>query len=175
MLIWFTCLSHLHPGSGSGLNEEQDMESWMTPAVRRAGMASAPVSGFARARTGSALIVALIMALWGLHSAPVLAHAMLVKAEPPRRAQLTQPPAHVRLWFNEEVEKDYASLAVSHADKPVTEVKPRIAADDPKSILLPLPQLSPGKYTVKFRVLSVDGHVVDSSYDFTVKSKVPAK
>ena len=51
-----------------------------------------------------------------LHSAPALAHAMLVKAEPPRRAQLTQPPAQVRLWFNEEVEKDYASLAVSHGD-----------------------------------------------------------
>jgi len=153
------------------------MESRMTPAVRRAWMASAPVSGFARVRAGSApIIMALIMALWmSLHSAPVLAHAMLVKAEPPRRAQLTQPPAHVRLWFNEEVEKDYASLAVSHADKPVTEVKPQVSADDPKSILLPLPQLSPGKYTVKFRVLSVDGHVVDSSYDFTVKSKVPAK
>jgi copper resistance protein C len=138
------------------------MESWKTPAV-------------ARARTGSALIMALVLALWGLHSTPVLAHAMLVKAEPPRRAQLTQPPAQVRLWFNEEVEKDYASLAVSHADKPVTEAKPQVTADDPKSILLPLPQLSPGKYTVKFRVLSVDGHVVDSSYDFTVKSKVPAK
>src|SRR5438445_12653551 len=85
------------------LNEEQDMESWMTPAFARAWMASAPVSAVARARTGSALIMALVMALWGLHSTPVLAHAMLVKAEPPRRAQLTQPPAQVRLWFNEEV------------------------------------------------------------------------
>ena len=47
--------------------------------------------------------------------------------------------------------------------------------DDPKAIVLPLPELSPGKYTVKFRVLSVDGHVVDSSYDFTVKSKVSGK
>lgn len=135
------------------------MESWMTPAFRRVV-------------AGSALIMGLVA---GLHSAPVLAHAMLVKAEPPRRAQLTQPPAQVRLWFNEEIEKDYASLAVSHADKAVTEAKPQVAADDPKSIVLPLPQLSPGKYTVKFRVLSVDGHVVDSSYDFTVKSKAQAK
>ena len=50
---------------------------------------------------------ALFMVLGaGLHSAPVLAHAMLVKAEPPRRAQLVQSPKEVRLWFNEEVEKD---------------------------------------------------------------------
>ena len=119
---------------------------------------------------------ALIMALGLLPSAPALAHAMLVKAEPPRRAVLTTPPAQVRLWFNEEIEKDYASLAILGADKaPVTEVKPHVAADDPKAIVLPLPQLAAGKYTVKFRVLSVDGHVVDSSYDFTVKSKAPQK
>ena len=35
--------------------------------------------------------------------------------------------------------------------------------------------VNPGKYTVKFRVLSVDGHVVDTSYDFTVKSKAQEK
>lgn len=126
-----------------------------------------------RIMAGSAL--AMVFAA-SLHSAPVLAHAMLVKAEPPRRAQLTQPPAQVRLWFNEEVEKDYASLSVLDAGKtPVTETKPHIAEDDPKAIVLPLPELSSGKYTVKFRVLSVDGHVVDSSYDFTVKSKAAAK
>ena len=122
---------------------------------------------------GSALILVFAASL---HSTPVLAHAMLVKSEPPRRAQLTQPPSQVRLWFNEEVEKDYASLSVLDAAKtPVTETKPHIAEDDPRAIVLPLPELSSGKYTVKFRVLSVDGHVVDSSYDFTVKSKAAAK
>ena len=126
-----------------------------------------------RLMMGSALIVALAASL---NSAPVLAHAMLVKAEPPRRAQLVQSPKEVRLWFNEEVEKDYASLTLlDSAQAPVTESRPHIAADDPKAIVLPLPEVAPGKYTVKFRVLSVDGHVVDSSYDFTVKSKPAAK
>ena len=124
--------------------------------------------------TGSLLSCLLLVA--GLHSTPVLAHAMLVKAEPARRAQLSQPPTQVRLVFNEEVEKDYASLSVLDSTKaPVTDTQPHIAEDDPKGIVLPLPELNPGKYTVKFRVLSVDGHVVDSSYDFTVKSKTPAK
>ena len=118
----------------------------------------------------------LIFAFACLPGAPAFAHAMLVKAEPARRAQLTQTPTQVRLWFNEEVEKDYASLAVlDPAKSPVTDTLPQIAADDPKAIVLALPELAPGKYTVKFRVLSVDGHVVDSSYDFTVKSKAPAK
>jgi copper resistance protein C len=132
------------------------MESTLVPALQRVMAAST-------------LILALAASL---HSAPALAHAMLTKAEPPRRAVLTKVPTQVRLWFNEEVEKDYASLAVLDAAKaPVTENKPQIAPDDPKAIVLSLPELPAGKYTVKFRVLSVDGHVVDSSYDFTVKSK----
>ena len=82
----------------------------------------------------------------------------------------------MQLWFNEEIESAYASLVVLDTGKnPVTEVKPQLAPNDQKSIVLPLPELAPGKYSVKFRVLSVDGHVVESSFDFTVKGKVRKK
>jgi copper resistance protein C len=111
-----------------------------------------------------------------VHTTSALAHSMLVKAEPPRRAMLAKSPAQVRLWFNEEIEGDYASLVVLDAEKhPVTEISPQLAPDDRKSIILPLPDLAPGKYSVKFRVLSVDGHVVESNFDFTVKDKVQKK
>lgn len=131
------------------------------------------VGGLRRVVAGATITLAMALSL---HTPPVLAHAMLVKAEPARRAALAKAPVQVRLWFNEEVEKDYAALTVLDGDKrPLTEVIPQISADDPKSIVLPLPELPPGKYTVKFRVLSVDGHVVDSFYDFTVKSKAPGK
>lgn len=111
-----------------------------------------------------------------VHAAPALAHSMLVKAEPPRRAVLAKSPTQVQLWFNEEIEGDYASLVVLDAEKhPVTEVKPKLAPEDRKSIVLPLPDLTPGKYSVKFRVLSVDGHVVESYFDFSVKGKVQKK
>lgn len=46
-----------------------------------------------------------------------------------------------------------------------------IHLDDPRSNYLELPELAPGKYTVKFRVLSIDGHVVDSDYLFGIKKK----
>ncbi len=112
----------------------------------------------------------------GVPTASALAHSMLVKAEPPRRAVLTKPPSQVRLWFNEKIEGDYASLVVLDANKqPITDVQPTLAPDDQKSIVLPLPQLAPGKYSVKFRVLSVDGHVVESSFDFTVKGEAQKK
>lgn len=115
--------------------------------------------------------IAIVMSMWA-HAAPALAHAQLVKAEPARRAKLDKAPTQIRLWFNEEIEGAYTSLSVLGANKkPVTDAKPRVVSDDPKSVVLPLPDLKPGKYTVKFRVLSVDGHVVDSTFNYTVKSK----
>lgn len=134
------------------------MESWALHSLKRV-------------LVGAAMAMAMCV-----HVAPALAHSMLVKAEPPRRAVLAKTPTQVRLWFNEEIEGDYASLVVLDAEKhSVTEIKPQLAPDDRKSIVLPLPELTPGKYSVKFRVLSVDGHVVESSFDFTVKGKVQKK
>lgn len=102
----------------------------------------------------------------------VFAHAALTKAEPARRAVLTVSPKQVRLWFNEEIEADYASLSLYDANgKALTDKRPLVHPDDAKSIYLELPELVGGQYTVKFRVLSVDGHVVDSEYNFTVKNK----
>ena len=123
------------------------------------------------------VVVGTVMAMaMCVQTAPALAHSMLVKAEPPRRALLAKAPAQVRLWFNEEIEGDYASLVVLDAEKhPVTEINPQLAPDDRKSIVLPLPEIAPGKYAVTCRVLSVDGHVVESSFDFTVKDKVQKK
>ncbi|ABI60531.1 copper resistance CopC family protein [Nitrosomonas eutropha] len=104
------------------------------------------------------------------HPTAVFAHAELVKAEPARRAVLADSPQQIRLWFNEEIEADYASLSLLDADnKVLTEKKPIAHPDDSKSIYLELPELAEGRYTVKFRVLSVDGHVLDSEYKFTVK------
>jgi methionine-rich copper-binding protein CopC len=89
---------------------------------------------------------------------------------------MLEAPNQVRLWFNEEIEKSYASVTVlDSAGNAVTAAKPAFADDDRKSLALALPPLLPGKYKVKFRVLSVDGHVVESSYEFTVKEKLPEK
>lgn len=99
-----------------------------------------------------------------------MAHAALVKSDPPRRATLSIPPKQVRLWFNEKIEGSYASVTVFDSNKnSITENNPESVADDPKSAVLSLPQLDSGRYTVKYRVMSVDGHVIESSFDFSVK------
>ena len=100
----------------------------------------------------------------------VFAHAALVKSDPPRRAALAVSPKHIQLWFNEKIEGAYASVTVKDAQQNiVTTNNPETVADDPKSIVLDLPQLEAGKYTVHYRVMSVDGHVIESNFDFNVK------
>lgn len=97
--------------------------------------------------TFARVVLAAAFAL-GVPNTSAFAHSMLLKAEPPRRAVLTKSPTQVRLWFNEKIEGDYASLVVLDAKQlSITDVKPTLAPDDQKSIILPLPELAPGKYT----------------------------
>ncbi|MBS0497810.1 MAG: copper resistance protein CopC [Gammaproteobacteria bacterium] len=99
-----------------------------------------------------------------------MAHAALVKSDPPRRATLSAPPKQIQLWFNEKIEGAYASVTVRDSNKnSITENTPESVADDPKSVVLSLPPIEPGRYTVNYRVMSVDGHVIESSFDFSVK------
>ncbi len=100
------------------------------------------------------------------------AHAALVKSEPPRRAVLSKAPRQIRLWFNERLEPAYASISIQRDGdaKPIDAPRATVDAADPKLLVLELPALAPGQYTVKYRVLSVDGHTVDYGYTFTVKS-----
>lgn len=117
------------------------------------------------------LLISFIVLLAGLiHTSQVYAHATLTKSEPPRRASLSVPPKHIQLWFNEEIEGSYASISVIDSDEnSITDAVPELVPDDLKSIVLPIPELNPGRYTVQYRVLSVDGHVVESSFGFMVK------
>jgi copper resistance protein C len=99
------------------------------------------------------------------------AHARLTKSEPSRRATLSRPPVAVRLWFNEAIEPSFARIVVEDGSgAPVGDGKARVAPDDPKSLVLELPPLAAGEYTVTFEVLSVDGHRVKQSYPFTVRA-----
>lgn len=103
--------------------------------------------------------------------ASALSHAVLVKAVPAQRAALTEPPSRVELWFNERLEPAYSRASVTNEAGAQIDLRDAtVAKDDPKRLSLSLPPLGPGRYTVRFRVLSVDGHVVESNLTFTVKS-----
>jgi len=116
-----------------------------------------------------------LLAAWvlGLALLPTaaLAHAVLVKSIPAQRSSLTESPPRVELWFNERLEPAYSRASVT--DEAGTQIDLRnalVSKEDARRLSISLPPLRPGRYAVKFRVLSVDGHVVESSLTFTVKS-----
>ncbi len=118
--------------------------------------------------TRRVLATALLSVL--LWPAAAVAHAFLVKSAPAPRAILNHPPARVELWFNERLEPAYSTLSVTgESGVPVDRGDVAVGPEDPKRLGVSLTALAPGRYTVRFRVLSVDGHVVESSFPFSVK------
>ena len=98
------------------------------------------------------------------------AHAYLVKAIPAQRAVLFSAPAKIQLWFNERLEPRYSSIAVSDgAGNPVESGQAEVSAEDSKQLSIAIKPLPAGRYLVRYRVLSVDGHIVQDQFPFTIK------
>lgn len=105
-----------------------------------------------------------------------LAHSLLVRSQPERRAMVTRPPEEVRLWFSERIEPAYARLSVWDAGgKQVDAGDAAVDPADATTLAVRTPALRAGRYTVRYRVLSVDGHIVESSFDFTVRPAAAPK
>jgi len=101
---------------------------------------------------------------------PTLAHSLLVRSQPERRATVTRAPEEVRLWFSERIEPAYARVSVWDAGgKQVDAGDAAVDQADATTLAVRTPGLRAGRYTVRYRVLSVDGHIVESSFDFTVR------
>ena len=115
-----------------------------------------------------ALILVALLCL----PAVAAAHAVLVKSSPARRAILAASPSRVELSFNERLEPAYSTISVwSSAEARVDDGRIVIGPDDPRRLSVGVPALARGTYTVKFRVLSVDGHVVEGTYPFEVRPR----
>jgi methionine-rich copper-binding protein CopC len=97
-------------------------------------------------------------------------HAVLVRSLPAARTVLGRPPERVQLWFSERIEPAFSSATVwSASGAQVDRRDARVDPDDPKQLSVTLSAIEPGLYTVRCRVLSVDGHVVEASFSFTVR------
>jgi len=124
-----------------------------------------------RATLVAALAAAGALSAVGLSPGATTAHSVLVRSEPGRSATVSRAPERVRLWFSERIEPAYAKLSVwSEAGTQVDAGDAAVAPDDPALLSVSTSGLGPGRYTVRFRVLSVDGHVVESSFTFIVKA-----
>lgn len=101
-----------------------------------------------------------------------LAHAILVKANPAQEATISDAPEEVLLIFNDAVGQEFLALAViDPSGKRVDNHDAKLDFTDHSHLRASVSKLAPGRYTVRYRVLSADGHVVTGKYFFDVQGK----
>jgi copper resistance protein C len=106
-----------------------------------------------------------------LTTAPALAHAQLLERNPAPGSRLDEPPGQVRLLFNEPVEAEFEPIKVLDAqNERVDKDNARVDPTAPEALVIGVDQLPAGAYTVDWRVTSVDGHVAEGEYGFSVKA-----
>lgn len=101
---------------------------------------------------------------------PAFAHAILVKSQPGKDETVSPAPKQVDLWFNDAVRGEYKAVAViDSAGKRVDNHDVEQSLTDGSHIYATVADLAPGKYTVRYRVVSQDTHIVTGKFEFTVK------
>ncbi len=118
------------------------------------------------------LLLAVGLMFSGTQSA--LAHAELIKSFPVAKSTLTKPPKYVQLEFGEAIttlkSKTANSIQIfdSKGHKVTTSkivIKKGVARVEIAELL------TSGKFTIKYRVVSADGHVLSDDYQFKLQIK----
>jgi methionine-rich copper-binding protein CopC len=99
------------------------------------------------------------------------AHAFLDHAEPKVGGTVTNSPPVIKIWFTQELEPVFSTIEVQDAQGNEVDKKDTHLDDKDKTLLIvSLPQLPDGTYTVTWHVTSVDTHRTQGHFEFTVKT-----
>lgn len=103
-------------------------------------------------------------------ASPAFAHAHLKSANPADKAIVSSSPTALTLDFTEGLNLAFSGAILQDASgSQIQQSKARLSNGD-ETLTIPLQSaLGPGNYTVKWHVLSADGHRTDGSYSFTVE------
>ena len=120
-------------------------------------------------RRAKVLLLAVGLVFSGTQSA--VAHAELVKSFPVANSTLTKAPKYVQLEFGEAIitlkSKNANSIVVLDSKAKKIETS-KIVIKKAIARVEFVGTLKPGKYTVKYRIVSADGHVLNAQFKFTL-------
>ena len=110
-------------------------------------------------------------ALVGVICASTLAnaHAILVRSTPKDGEAVQSPVAKVEVWYDAPIGGAMAALSVTDASG--ARVDKRDAAidrSDGAHVTTSVEAAKAGEYTVRYRAISADGHIVTGLYHFSV-------
>jgi copper transport protein len=101
------------------------------------------------------------------------AHATLTHTSPAFRQRLDASPKVVQLRFDQSVDALPDAITVYTAKGRLVSGKARTTQSDPRIVTVPVQGLSRGGYTVRWRVVSADSHVVAGVFTFGVRQAAP--
>jgi methionine-rich copper-binding protein CopC len=110
-------------------------------------------------------------------AAPAAAHARYERSEPPAGATIDGVPFVLRAWFSQELMLRSTIAVVDEAGNLVDLGDGRVDEDDPdrKAMVVSLPALPPGTYSVNWTAVSAeDGDAESGTFTFTVGAPVSA-
>ena len=97
------------------------------------------------------------------------AHAFLERANPAVGSTVQASPSEVRVLFTEKIEPALSTVQVFDASgKEVDKRDVHLDRSNHALLHVSLPSLEPGSYKVVWRVVSVDTHVTNGSFNFRV-------
>ncbi|MEV8240945.1 copper resistance CopC family protein [Microbacterium testaceum] len=120
----------------------------------------------------ASLLVALV-ALLVLPASPAFAHDELVSTDPPADAVLDALPAQITFTYSADILTEQGTAVVEVTDATgasLTEGTPVVSGTDVTQMLA---GSASGAVTVKWRVVSSDGHPIDGTFSFTVNAATP--
>ena len=97
------------------------------------------------------------------------AHAFLDHADPKVGSAVQSSPPALALTFTEGVEPAFSKIEVVDGDAQVVAVG-GLEHPDESTLRVSLPTLRVGSYKVKWKVVSVDTHETEGTFQFSVKS-----
>ena len=97
------------------------------------------------------------------------AHAFLERALPSVGSDTTTPPHQIVLTFTEGVEPLFSTIELRDPRGTALAVgKPHTEPGDNRKLVVDVPTLSAGRYSVTWHATSVDTHKTEGSYQFTI-------
>lgn len=99
------------------------------------------------------------------------AHAYLERSEPVMESQWDEAPAEIRLKFSEPIDPRWSRVTV--VDERGTEIPGELQSEGDAWLIYIPESLEDGIYKVYWQVLSVDTHVTDGSFRFSVAVDLP--
>ena len=92
------------------------------------------------------------------------AHANLLRTDPAAGSVVATAPAQVVLHFDQEV-RDVSSTVTNDQGDAVAASPAHTAAGDVRALVIPLrPNLPDGDYTIRWRIVSTDGHIISGVF-----------